>query len=241
MSARKTIFDAIRGARGGRDFSPAEVEAIDTLFDTLGVPRDTVETKTLSSPSAFFSSIRASLFGGDLEQAQVDGINAKLAAFGAAGWPLAYAANAMATSYLETAQTMQPVREAYWLSEAWRKKNLRYYPHYGRGDVQLTWERNYKRANERLHEMGVLKPEEDLTKDLDLALRPDVSAAILVVGMEEGWFTGKKLSDYLPSDRPAMPREHKGARRIINGTDRWNDLADFAMKWQAAFQAGGWA
>ena len=35
----------------------------------------------------------------------------------------------LATAFWETARTMQPVDEAFWLSEAWRKKNLRY----GRG------------------------------------------------------------------------------------------------------------
>ena len=31
----------------------------------------------------------------------------------------------LATAFWETARTMQPVVEAFWLSEAWRKKNLR--------------------------------------------------------------------------------------------------------------------
>ena len=239
MSTRKAVFDVVAAARG-RGFTQGEVDKLDAVLDDLGVPRDRAAPKTLSSPVKFFSSIRASLFDGSLDESQVQGINAKLAAFGAAGWPLAYAANAFATSYLETAKTMQPVREAYWLSENWRKNNLRYYPHYGRGDVQLTWERNYEKANKKLHEMGVLKADEDLTRDLDLALRPDVSAAIMVYGMEEGWFTGKKLGDYLPSDRPATHAEHKSARPIINGTDRDDDLADYAIRWQAALQSGGW-
>lgn len=51
----------------------------------------------------------------------------------------------LATVEWETAKTFKPVREAFWLSEAWRKKNLRYYPFYGRGYVQLTWEKNYKK------------------------------------------------------------------------------------------------
>ena len=46
----------------------------------------------------------------------------------------------LATAFWQTARTMQPVDEAFWLSEAWRKKNLRYWPWYGRGHCQLTWE-----------------------------------------------------------------------------------------------------
>ena len=62
------------------------------------------------------------------------------------------AAYIMATAWWETAHTVEPVKEAYWVknAEAWRKKNLRYYPWYGRGYVQLTWERNYIHAGKQL-------------------------------------------------------------------------------------------
>lgn len=47
----------------------------------------------------------------------------------------------------ETASTMLPVKEAYWLSEEWRRTNLtRYYPYYGRGFIQTTWLSNYERV-----------------------------------------------------------------------------------------------
>jgi peptidoglycan hydrolase-like protein with peptidoglycan-binding domain len=37
----------------------------------------------------------------------------------------------IATAQWETANTFKPVKEAYWLSEGWRRKNLRYFPFYG--------------------------------------------------------------------------------------------------------------
>ena len=49
----------------------------------------------------------------------------------------------LATVEWETNKTFKPVKEAYWLSEDWRRANLRYYPYYGRGFVQLTWKNNY--------------------------------------------------------------------------------------------------
>ena len=82
---------------------------------------------------AFFKSIRKSLFG-KLTSSQVEGIEAKIKAFKEAGWPVSWAAYALATSYHETAGKMVPVREGLNASEAWRKKTLRYYPWYGRGD-----------------------------------------------------------------------------------------------------------
>src|SRR5690554_6137901 len=76
----------------------------------------------------------------------------------------------LATAMRETGHTMKPVKEAYWLSEAWRKKNLRYYPWYGRGYVQLTWEENYKKAQKILG-LGT-----KLTDNPDSVMDPDISA-----------------------------------------------------------------
>lgn len=132
----------------------------------------------------------------------------------------------LATAYWETARTMKPVAEAYWVknAETWRKKNLRYYPWYGRGYVQLTWEANYKKASEKL---GV-----DLVKNKDLAMDPVIAAKIAIQGMIEGWFTGKKLSDYITLQKS----DFIGARKIINGTDKDNEIADIAWKYNAALK-----
>lgn len=189
--------------------------------------------KALGQPQAFFAAVRA--FAGDLSQEQVDGFNAVLKAIGEARWPIAWAAYGLATAWWETARTMRPVKEAYWLSESWRKKNLRYFPHYGRGYVQLTWPANYQKADEELGLDG------ELVRNLDLALNPDIAARILTLGMEQGWFTGKALRDYLPSDGDAGHEAFKQARRIINSTDKWVEIARLAAKFQAALKAGEWA
>ena len=137
------------------------------------------------------------------------------------------AAYVLATADHETNGTFLPVREAYWLknAEAWRKRNLRYYPWYGRGFVQLTWEANYLNAGKKI---GV-----DLIKDPDAAMQPDHAAKILVLGMVEGWFTGKKLSDYIT----LQTSEFVSARRIINGTDKDDEIASMAMKYDAELKA----
>jgi hypothetical protein len=121
------------------------------------------------SRQGFFSKIR-SLFGGHLDQSQVDGMNAILDAFERAlpQGDLRWLAYMLATAFHETAKTMQPVREAFWLSEDWRRKNLRYYPYYGRGYVQLTWKENYERAGVRVGANLVASP--------DLAMRDDIAA-----------------------------------------------------------------
>ncbi len=122
----------------------------------------------------------------------------------------------LATAYWETARTMKPVKEAYWKDEGWRKRNLRYYPWYGRGYVQLTWERNYELAEKRL---GM-----DLTTNPDDVMSPVVASKILVIGSMQGWFTGKKIPNYINNEGV----DFMNARRVINGTDRAEEIAGFA-------------
>jgi Putative peptidoglycan binding domain len=134
----------------------------------------------------------------------------------------------LATAFWETARTMEPVVEAFWKNEAWRKANLRYYPWHGRGYVQLTWERNYRFAGKQL---GL-----DLTTDPDAALKPEVAVKVLVLGMIEGWFTGKKLSDYFGEGKA----DYRNARRIINGTDKMDAIATIAREYERELAVMGY-
>lgn len=191
--------------------------------------------RRLLDPAQFFGGIRPAVFGGKLTQPQVDGVTILLDAMGAAGWPVAWAAYGFATAAHETNRTMQPVREAYWLSEDWRKEKLRYWPWYGRGYVQLTWERNYRRADDELDLGG------SLIANADRALEPKIAAEIMVKGMEEGWFAeGHSLPAHLPVERGTFA-QFTDARRIINGTDKAGDIAALAMHFQDALSAGQWA
>lgn len=134
----------------------------------------------------------------------------------------------LATAWHETAHTMKPVKEAYWLSETWRKANLRYYPWYGRGFVQLTWRSNYEKAGQKLGR--------DFISDPEAVMEPEASAEILVVGSRDGWFTGKKLSDYITLQKS----DYRGARRIINGTDKADLIAGYAKDYEADLKAIGY-
>lgn len=138
------------------------------------------------------------------------------------------AAYVLATAYWETARTMKPVREAFWLPENWRKKNLRYYPWYGRGYVQLTWESNYAKAGAKI---GV-----DLIEDPNRALEPKHAAEILVLGMKEGWFTGKRLGQYVT----LQASNFVGARRVVNGTDKAQAIAEIARDYDEALKEEGY-
>ena len=247
---RKQIFDTIRAERG-KGFTAAEVQKIDALLDELGIPKDSAVvapappepepvTNGLDKPQAFFDSVRASrIFGTALKADQTKGLETILGVAKGANWSLAYTAYALATATHETAFTMQPVREAFWLSEDWRKTHLRYYPYYGRGYVQLTWEENYKKADDQLGLSG------KLMKNLDLAMDPTIAAKIMAKGMAEGWFAGDRkgrhtLERHLPENGVATKAEFTLARQIINGHDKDDEIAEIALKFQKALQAGEW-
>lgn len=174
----------------------------------------------------FFAVVRSKC--GALSQSQVDGFISLLNA--TARLPLKHRAYCLATTWHETARTMQPIREygrgaghSYGQPAGpWHQV------YYGRGDVQLTWERNYIYATKRLHELKLLAPELDLDKYADLALRPDIAANILVIGCEEGWFTGKKLGDY---------SNYVDMRRVVNGTDQAHTIAGYADVFEAALKS----
>jgi predicted chitinase len=126
----------------------------------------------------------------------------------------------LATVQHETNDTFMPIKEAYWLSESWRKLYLKYYPYYGRGFVQITHLENYQKFSKLLNIDMVKKP--------DLALEFDNALFILIHGMIEGSFTGKKLGDYFGD----FGSDFVGARRIINGKDKAEKIALLAQKFK---------
>lgn len=184
--------------------------------------------------SLFYKTARAKL--GTLGNSQVEGLEAVLTA--TEGQPLSHRAYSLATAWWETNKTMQPVVEAYWLSEAWRKKHLRYWPHHGRGYVQLTWVYNYAKADAEAAEAGLIKAGE-LINNPDLAMRPDIAALVLRKGMDEGWFTGVKLSTVLPSHGTATRKQYMDARTIINGKDKSDEIEDFAQIFERSLRDAG--
>lgn len=135
------------------------------------------------------------------------------------------AAYVLATAYHETAHTMKPVRE--YGGETYLKKKA-YYPYVGMGYVQLTWLANYRKASKKL---GV-----DFVKNPRLLLKAEYAAPILVIGSRDGWFTGKKLSDYITLSRS----DFTGARKIINGTDRAKAIAEIAVGYDALLKRDGY-
>jgi len=191
--------------------------------------------------TAFFDAVRPALFGGSLSQAQVDDMNAIGAAWDKWGdgdnRKLAYL---LGTAKHETAHTVQPIHErgsrAYFDKYEPNTKIGKAlgntlagdgYKFRGRGFVQLTGRANYAKAGKAI---GV-----DLLANPDAALDAATAARILVLGCMQGWFTGKKLGDYFTDDTA----DWTGARRVVNGTDRAQEIGQIAMSFYACLRNAG--
>ena len=201
---------------------------------------------------AFFDAVRAKPFPKRLTAPQVSGMEAILNAC-PVDFPIDHLAYGLATTFHETAATMLPIKE--YGSDAYF--NGRYGPEgkkpglakvlgntqagdgakfCGRGYVQLTGRANYAKATRRLRELGYLSSALDLVETPRLAMEPGIAAVVMFVGMSEGWFTSKRLSDYFGPGKA----DWANARRIINGTDKAATIAGYAKAFQAALVTAGY-
>lgn len=148
----------------------------------------------MQNEKAFFDYIRVDpvLFPkGELTQSQVEGIQAIIAKCKAQNCSLGMTANILATAGWESGHAYVPVEEKG--RGAGRPYGVPAGPYglvyYGRGLVQITWLSNYRLASERV---GV-----DLVRYPHRALEPEIALTLLVDGMLQGWYTGKKLGDFI--------------------------------------------
>ncbi len=189
----------------------------------------------------FFDSYRVQFYP-TLTQTQVDGYNAILNYWETASLQdLRWLAYALATAYHETGELIEPVREGFCKTDAGSiqavtdlynrgiigqnyaapESNGKSY--FGRGLVQLTFADNYKKMGEAL---GIGS---QLYDNPSLALDLNTSVKILFKGMIDGLFTGHSLSDFFNS----TTTDWVHARKIINGMDKAEAIADYAQRFKA--------
>jgi len=192
-----------------------------------------------------FAAVRrraSGVFGTSLTQGQVDGINGILDAFATHGdgrdKTLAYA---RATAYHETGARMVPVREGFAKDDATARRIVAKraygepagkYEHvyYGRGQVQLTWLKNYDASS--------ADASYDLVAYPDKMLDPIISARVMIKGLLDGRWkgAGKGIAAYLPTNGPD---DLKNARRTVNITDKWDLIAGYYKAFLSAIQEAG--
>lgn len=203
----------------------------------------------------FFNGFRK--WRGEITHQQVKGLNYLLDAVEKDRFVqrIDWFAYMLATTMIETAYTFMPIHEyggkAYFIRRYGSQTRVGRVLgndtpeegaiYAGRGDVQLTGESNYEKAEialRREYAELIADFEQRTGKRFDLtvgdqpndlndpnnAQDPAIAYAIMSYGMRTGMFTGRKLSDYFSS----TSREPLQARRIINGMDN-------AEKFQSAF------
>ena len=203
----------------------------------------------------FFAAVRLPLFGGRLSQNQVNGIEAILDSWEASPFDSRWLSYILATTFHESDNTMCAISENLNYSAAGLRSTFGKYftaaqanayarqperianrayanrmgngdeasgdgwRYRGRGLVQVTGHDNYKKYG--------------IADEPDLALDPAKAVEILLDGMINGRFTGRRLADCFG----ATVTDWIGARKIINGTDRAADIAGYAKSFAAAIEA----
>jgi hypothetical protein len=145
----------------------------------------------------------------------------------------------LATIRWETGHTFLPIEEKradpQRQAALWQRQE-KYWNFHGRGYVQLTWDYNYRRAGKELQGQVYKTSDGELSIGADtflarpeLVMEPAISYDIAARGMRAGWFTGKRLSNYI---RDGSAPDYVGARRIINALDHAEDIARFATEFE---------
>lgn len=173
----------------------------------------------------FYDFVRNLPFGGRISPDQFGGLE-KILDYKEANHPdmdVRWLAYILATVFHETARTMQPVRETLATSDAqaiarlnaaYKKGTLKVSKPYwvdgyfGRGLVQVTFKENYDK-------FGISNPADALTWE--------VALDVLFTGMIEAKFTKYRLSQFFN----AKNDDPKGARKIVNGTDKATLIAEY--------------
>lgn len=166
---------------------------------------------------------------GPLTQGQVDGIESLLANLEADDRvnDIRWAAYMLATTYYETAKTMQPIEE-YGRGKG-RRYGLPVGPYnliyYGRGLTQNTWLTNYDMLTKAWNKAH---PDEqiDFVKNPELLLVMKYSYWAMSYSMRNGTYTGVGLRKYINSEKT----DYINARKIINGLDAAERVAGYAEK-----------
>ncbi|MGX7706302.1 hypothetical protein [Methylobacterium sp. Gmos1] len=149
-------------------------------------------------------------------------------------WPKRFASEAAAKPYVRNPELLANYVYSGRMGNSQPGDGWRFR---GMGLIQATGRDNAKRATKRLLALGYLSPGQDLEATPSLMLDPDISAAMLFVGLSEGWYTGKKLSDYFGPGKELA----RDARAMVNGDVEANGdtIASAHRAFKAALLAAG--
>lgn len=225
---RQIFFTRARAAPFGGSLTQSQVDGMGALLDMA--PPD------MSSAALAYCLATTHHETGGAMLPRAENLNYTTAARIRAVWPKRFTSEAAAAPYVRNPEKLANYVYGGRLGntqpgDGWRFR--------GMGDIQATGRDNARRATKRLLALGYLSPGQDLEATPELMLDPDISAAMLFVGLSEGWYTGKKLSDYFGPGKELA----RDARAMVNGDVEANGdkVATAHKAFKAALIAAGHA
>lgn len=238
MSTTNMINDHISIIRSDLEAALEHTENALTLLSKPTTPPTLTPVRNVSL-AAYKIRLNAMLFNGQMNSTQRNCIAMftivlKLLEMSGREIYPQFLACMLANTYHETAFTMKSIAEygkgaGHEYGEPHEVTGQTYY---GRSYPQLTWYDNYLKASKLIYTPN-LKQGVDIVNHPDKVLAPFYGVQVMVFGMLEGWFTGKKLSDYLSADGTF---DYYNSRRIINGTDRASTIAGYGQDIETAIR-----
>lgn len=217
MALNSAFFNAVRLSLFGGTLAQSQVDGLNAVAHAFAKYGD-VDTHKLSY--AFATKFHE--VGADMVP-KIESLNYTTAARIRAVWPSRFPSVASAEPYVR-----QPQKLANFVygnrADLGNDQPNDGWTYRGRGDSQITGKGNYAKFGKLL---GL-----DLVGNPDKVLEVDVAAAILVIGLVRGLFTGIKLADGVP--------DFIAARRAVNADVAANGklIAGYAEKFLTALKAG---
>lgn len=213
MAMNRAFFDAVRSTLFGGKLAQGQVDGINAVLSAFAKHGDGDMRKLSYALATKFHEV------GPAMKPKVESLNYTSAERIRAVWPSRFRTLANAQPYVR-----QPEKLANFVygnradlgndqpGDGWKYR--------GRGDSQITGKGNYAKFGKLL---GL-----DLVGNPDLVLDVEVAASILVIGLVQGMFTGRKLADGVP--------DFVAARRTVNADVAANGakIAVYAEKFSAA-------
>ena len=217
MALNAAFFDAVRVSLFGGTLRQSQVDGLNAVADAFAKYGGGDVRKFSYGFATKYHEV-----GSDMVP-KVESLNYTAAACIRAVWPSRFPAVASAEPYVR-----QPQKLANFVygnrADLGNDQPNDGWTYRGRGDSQITGKGNYAKFGKLF---GL-----DLVGNPDKVLEVDIAAAILVLGLVRGLFTGIKLADGVP--------DFIEARRTVNADVKANGklIAGYAEKFLAALKAG---
>ncbi|ACL61251.1 hypothetical protein [Methylobacterium nodulans] len=224
---RRAFYDAVRQQPFGGSLTQSQVDGMNAMLD-MAPPDLLLTALACCFATAFWET------GGAMIP-RTESLNYTSAARIKAVWPSRFPTEAAAAPYVRNPKALAIKVYGGRLGNA-PAPSTDGWDFRGMGLVQSTGKDNAQRASVRLRRLGYLTPEQDLVSTPALMLDDRIAAAMLFIGLSEGWYTGKKLAHYFGPQR----EDPTNARAMVNPDANGLKVAGYYRSFKRALEAAGY-